>query len=178
MDPLSITLSCISLLKTLASVSETLYKFIKNFRGARVELGAIDEELATLRRIVELIQHDCETHKRDDAAAFPGAVQAQLTIVLNNCRVVIEDLAKLLEKHSTSKLGVGGFWATSGKKDAAKIQSTLTTHTGALNLALSLLEMQVIPNTSLKLVLTHGSQFHHETSRCYNPKDRSDCRAS
>lgn len=141
MDPLSITVSCASLLKAVAAVSTTLYKFIKDFQGARAELGAVDGELASLRRIVELIQHDCETHKGDDGEAFPAAVQKQLTIVLGNCTEVLEELADLLEKHSKSKLGVSAFWATSGKKEAAKIKSMLGQHTGALNLALSLLEM-------------------------------------
>jgi hypothetical protein len=154
MEPISIALTCGSVLKTVAGVTKFLTQTIKDFRTARSELTAVRGEINSLQAIVELIEHDCNGEAYDEKtgsenpgaddvgeSAFPEALVLHLGNILGNCSDVLKDLNKLLAKHFSTRFGPSSTWVISGKEDVSKLKATLAAHTAALNLALNLVEV-------------------------------------
>ncbi len=81
-DPLSIKVSCLSLIKSPSRHHKGITKLVKDFRNAKVELLDVASELGSLERIVQLIRHDCETYEGNGDNAFPAAVQGHLRNIL------------------------------------------------------------------------------------------------
>jgi Fungal N-terminal domain of STAND proteins len=135
MDPLSITVGCVSLVSTIAKTSIAITGFMKDFRSARHDLDTVSRELASLEGIVQLLQDDCD-EKND--SSVPETLRQQILNIIGNCSDVLLDLNEVIQKHTTTKMGKAALWVASGKKDVEKYRSTLEAHRGALNLALDL----------------------------------------
>jgi hypothetical protein len=154
MDPISITLACGTALKTVYSITKYVTETIKDYKSARVELLALRGDINNLEAVIDLVQHDCEPNNSEKSkdygdqatvgdSALPAALTAHLTNILKNCDDVLKDLKTVLAKHFSSRLGPSAKWVDEGKKEVAKLRATLAAHTGALNLALNLVELYV-----------------------------------
>ena len=137
MDPLSITVGCVSLLNGICKTSIAISGFVRDFRAARHDLDAVSRELASLESIIKLLQVDCDTTEKSETG-IPETLQTQVKSIIEQCVQILGDLQALLEKHVSAKLGKSTMWVTSGKGDVAKLKATLEAHRGALNLALDL----------------------------------------
>jgi hypothetical protein len=137
MDPLSITVGCVSLASSIGKTLAAISTFVREFRAARHDLDVASRELISLDGVVMLLKEDCGSQDHGDGG-IPKALQTQIRNILENCTLIVCDLQDLLQKHNSTKLGKGTLWMTSGKGDVAKLKSTLEAHRGALSLAIDL----------------------------------------
>ncbi|SRR6266480_4732611 len=140
MDPLSITIGCVSLATSISKTLSSISGFIRDFRDARNDLDGVSGELISLDIIVKLLKDDCNS-QGDDDGGIPDTLQIQVSNILGNCTLVVTDLQELLKKHNFARLGKSAMWATSGKRDVEKLKSTLEAHKDALDLALKLVAL-------------------------------------
>jgi hypothetical protein len=136
MDPLSITVGCVSLVSTIGKTSVAISLFIRDCRSARHDLDGVSRELLSLKSVLELLEEDLSESKQ-----VPESLGTQMQSILKNSDKVVTELDQVLEKHSGGGVQKATSWAFSGKGDAAKLKSALEAHRGALNLALDLLNV-------------------------------------
>jgi hypothetical protein len=141
MDPLSISVSCITLITTISKMTVAVTGFIREVRDARSDLDAISRELFSLKTILELLAEDTEGPHSE---TLPERLRDQILDILKNCIRVITDVQSSLQKHSTSRLGRAGHWTTGGGKgDMMKFRFSLETHKTALGLALDMVAITI-----------------------------------
>jgi hypothetical protein len=141
MDPLSISVSCITLITTITQVSIAVTSFVREVRDARGDLDAISRELVSLKSVLELLAEDTEG---PHSATLPERLKEQIIDILKNCKHVVTDVEASLKKHSASRLGRAGHWvAGGGKGDMTKFRSSLETHKTALGLALDMVAITI-----------------------------------
>ncbi|KAH3912720.1 hypothetical protein HBI56_155850 [Parastagonospora nodorum] len=141
MDPLSISVSCITLITTITQVSVAVTNFVREVRDARGDLDAISRELVSLKSVLELLAEDTEG---PHTATLPERLKDQIIDILKNCKHVVTDVEASLKKHSASRLGRAGHWAVGGGKgDMTKFRSSLETHKTALGLALDMVAITI-----------------------------------
>jgi hypothetical protein len=68
MDPLSITVACVSLTASIAKTSLVVTTFVRAVRSARSDLDAVSRELASLTTLLELIAEDAKARASRGAA--------------------------------------------------------------------------------------------------------------
>lgn len=137
MDPLSITVGCVTLITTIGKSSLAISAFVKDCRAARYDLDAIARELTSLENVLQLLKDDVGAA---NGSNIPDNIREHLSNVISNCSQVLADLDNLLRKHSGARFEAAR-WALSGKDDATKLRSTLEAHRGALGLALDMISM-------------------------------------
>jgi hypothetical protein len=141
MDPLSISVSCITLITTISQVTVAVTSFIREVRDARGDLDAISRELFSLKTVLELLAEDTE---EPHSETIPKRPRDQILDILKNCDRVVTDVQLSLQKHHTSRLGRAGHWTMGGGKgDVMKFRSSLETHKTALGLALDMVAITI-----------------------------------
>ncbi|KAJ7210908.1 hypothetical protein GGX14DRAFT_625178 [Mycena pura] len=136
MDPLSISMSCLTLISAVSAASSSVTDFIVNCRSARIDLEAIARELSDLEITLRIIQID-GADDGGDAANFPDDLQRNIANIVTNCTHIIGDLETLLQKYQdVGRLERSAQWALTGRKEAEKMRVSLAAHKGALNLVI------------------------------------------
>lgn len=138
MDPLSITASCFGLISTITSASLVVIGFVKDVRAARSDLDVVSRELISLKTILELLADDVNDSSNE---SIPQTLQKQIAGIVTNCTGVVVDIEKTLKKHEGGKMSKAAAWVTSGKKDVAKLQTSLEAHKSALEIALDMVTL-------------------------------------
>jgi hypothetical protein len=131
MDPLSVTTACFGLISTITSASLVVIGFVKDVRAARSDLDVVSRELISLKTILELLADDVNDSSNEP---IPQTLQKQIVGIVANCTGVVVDIEKTLKKHEGGKV-------TSGKKDVAKLQTSLEAHKSALEIALDMVTL-------------------------------------
>jgi hypothetical protein len=140
MDPLSIATGCLSLIATISRTSILIASFVKDCRAARHDLDDISRELTSVQSVLSLLKDDIATANDQ---AIPETLRGQINSIISNCSRVLKELDELLQRHEGERMHQAACWATTGKRDAAKLRGTIEAHKGALNLALDLLTLYV-----------------------------------
>jgi len=136
MDPLSISMSCLTLISAVSAASRSVTGFIVNCRSARLDLEAIARELSDLEITLRIVQID-GAEEGGDAANFPDDLQRNIANIVTNCTHIIGDLETLLQKYQdVGRLERSAQWALTGRKEAERMRVSLAAHKGALNLVI------------------------------------------
>jgi hypothetical protein len=131
MDPLSITVACVSLSITIAKTSLSVTVFVRAVRAVRSALDGVSRELASLTTILELLAEDAK-----DIDNFPETLRKNITGILSNCEHVLVELQRLVTKYDKSGIIAGTKWTLAGTEDVSKLQMSLEAHKSALEIAL------------------------------------------
>jgi hypothetical protein len=137
MDPLSITVGCVSLLSSIAGLSRQISKFVGDVRDSRKEMEAVLRELASLTFCIEMLRNDCD----NPAIPYPESFRENLTNMLHNCHGVITEIEELMRKTAAGTFGSRIQWATTAQDDLNKLRLRLEAHKGAIDIALDMLQM-------------------------------------
>lgn len=131
-DPLSTTTGVLSLLSTTVKTSIAVSDFLKSVHEARGQLLEVSHELATLREILNCLEHDAINSR--DHSSIPDALTTQLISIIADCKHVLSKIDSMLDQHS-GRLGPSQ-WAITGKKEISNLRKALSTHCRALVLTL------------------------------------------
>ena len=133
MDPLSITVSCVTLISTITRASYSLTSLIREWRDASGDLKAVVQELVCIQTIIENLMSHTITPKE---CSVPPSLQHQISGILKSCNQVVGEIRVSITKHTKSRLGKSSYWTFSGgREDIAKHRSTLEVHKSALGIA-------------------------------------------
>lgn len=131
MDPLSIAVSCVTLVTTVGNLSLKIHTFVREVRDARGDLDAISKELGSLKMVLELLSDDA---KASNGAGFPESLIRQIAGILTNCAGVLKLIDESLTKHSGGGMRKGVKWSLAGRDDVNKLRSNLEAHKSALDM--------------------------------------------
>ncbi|KAI5920323.1 hypothetical protein F4810DRAFT_723710 [Camillea tinctor] len=95
MDPLSLTIACITLLDAAAKTSSGLIAFVRGCMNARGDLSRIKSGLSELSMVLELLKEN-ETINGED---IPENIKTQTLSLVKNCTAVVRKIDNVLEKH-------------------------------------------------------------------------------
>ncbi|OCK85524.1 hypothetical protein K432DRAFT_26687 [Lepidopterella palustris CBS 459.81] len=140
MDPLSISVGCVSLLSAIAKTSVSVTGFIRDYRDSRHDLVAVSRELTDLEIVLGLLKEDSSI---TGSQAIPQTLQRQIVSIISNCSDVLKEMNGLLQKYKGGSADKATRWALTGKNDIAKLRLTLEAHRGALNLALDMVTLSI-----------------------------------
>ncbi|KAJ2995132.1 hypothetical protein NUW58_g1362 [Xylaria curta] len=140
MDPLSITLASVTLIGAIAKVGKTGASFLADVRNARSDIEAIIVEFDSIKVVITLIANEFQ----QSVDPVPTPLHEKIVGIINNCADLVADIDKSLASYGPTSAQKRLKWATSGKKDIAKARSGLSAHRVALELALEMLNMQVV----------------------------------
>lgn len=138
MDPLSITVSCLTLIGVASKTSVAITTFIRGCRAARSDLTSISGELTQLQLVLELLKDDTDV---TDDRIIPQSLQAQILSIIANCSDVVDKVNKVLQKFAT-KTGPAK-WTTYGKTEVDGLRMSLEAHRGSLSLVLELVSVSL-----------------------------------
>lgn len=138
MDPLSITVSCLTLIGVASKTSLAVTTFIRGCRDARSDLTSISGELTQLQLVLELLKDDTDV---TDDRIIPQSLQAQILSIIANCSDVVDKVNKVLQKYAT-KTGPAK-WTTYGKTEVDGLRMSLEAHRGSLSLVLELVSVSL-----------------------------------
>lgn len=138
MDPLSITVSCISLLTVIGKTTIVLTSFVRDVRGARSELDSISRELLSLSTILKLLAEDFDT---EAGSTLPSTLQNQIAGIVENCTGVVNDIERALVRHEGARLRKAAQWVAWGREDVVKLRGSLEAHKSALEIALDMVAL-------------------------------------
>jgi len=132
MDPLSITAACLSIAGVVTKLSKDIIVFIRAHRDAREDLAGATGQLAQLKLTLDLLGDE----SGDAEEILPKEIKHQITSGLSGCQEVLVKLGDVLVKYRGRAGSIK--WALWGKDRVIELNTQLTTHTAALNLALEL----------------------------------------
>ena len=138
MDPLSITVSCLTLIGVAGKTSLAVTTFIRGCRDARSDLTAISGELTQLQLVLGLLKDDTDV---TDDRIIPQSLQAQILSIIANCSDVVDKINKVLQKHAGKAGPVK--WTAFGKTEAEGLRMSLEAHRGSLSLVLELISVSL-----------------------------------
>ncbi|KAF2667623.1 hypothetical protein BT63DRAFT_296556 [Microthyrium microscopicum] len=146
MDPLSITAGCIGLLEFAAKCIPATMKLVREFREAREQLTALQEQMETLRRVVDLIKYECEG-MGDTIITMKSSVPALTSDALENCKSIMEQMSNTISKHGSSHTAFATWWVGIGKEEVEKWSRKLEQHKSTLVIALEYIEISISKQT-------------------------------
>ncbi len=94
MDPLSITVGCVSLIGAIAQVVDRVQRFMKNFREGRSQLLTIARQLEVLKRILDVLKHETRPSNAPDNA--PTEAEELVFDQINSCFNAVQHLDSAL----------------------------------------------------------------------------------
>ncbi|KAF7446832.1 FHA domain containing protein [Pyrenophora tritici-repentis] len=140
MDPLSITVSCVTLVTAVSKVTYSLTGFIREWRDASLDLKVISQELFSMQIVIGNLRNTFVTKE----STLPSNLREQILGILKSCIQVVSGIEASLTKHAKSRLGKGGYWTLGGgKEDMAKHRSSLEAHKSALEITLELVSITI-----------------------------------
>ncbi|OCK75166.1 hypothetical protein K432DRAFT_178857 [Lepidopterella palustris CBS 459.81] len=145
MDPLTIAAGCASLIGTIARLSLTISRFVRDMRGARSDMDSISRELSSLKSVLELLEEDAKEGDSGSGhtSAFPETLQQKISGIMSNCNGVLDKIVAVLEKHSINRIDRNARWVMSGREEVNELRSSLETHKTALEIALDMVQLRI-----------------------------------
>lgn len=137
-DPFSITASILALVSTLGKTSIAINNFAKTCREARSDLLEVNQELSTLKHILDWLKDDTEREKH---SAIPKSLTMQILPIISDCNRVLKKIDEVVQGH-VGALG-SAKWALGGKKEISCLREALAAHRGALNVTMETVSMCV-----------------------------------
>jgi uncharacterized protein YoxC len=134
MDPVSISVACVSLTASIAKTSVAVTRFVHSIRSARSDLDGVSRELASLKTLLELITEDAK-----DVETFPETLRKHISGILANCELVLVEVQRLIVKYDKRAPS----WVWTGSEDVARLQLSLEAHKSALEIALEMVALSV-----------------------------------
>jgi hypothetical protein len=101
MDPLSISLACISLLGAVSQTSTVVTNFVHDVRGVKDEINGVSQELQSLNAVLEILAGDAGelTWGR-----LPDTLERQIVGIVTNCISVVAEIERTLNRHDGLRL--------------------------------------------------------------------------
>jgi hypothetical protein len=140
MDPLSISVACISLIGLITKTSTVVTKFVRDVRGARSDLDGVSRELLSLKNVLELLADDA-ADTDPTKGALPETLKKQIAGIITNCIGVVAEIEQTLKKHEGAGLTKAARWMAIGQQDIIKLRSSLEAHKSALEIALDMVAL-------------------------------------
>jgi hypothetical protein len=136
MDPLSLTVACVSLTASISRTSIAVTNFVHSIRSARSDLDGVSRELASLKTLLELITEDAK-----DVETFPDTLRRHIFDILANCELVLVEVQRLVVKYDKQSAISSSKWAWTGSEEVARLQLSLEAHKSALEIALEMVTL-------------------------------------
>jgi hypothetical protein len=136
MDPLTVSGTCVGLLAGISALSKELTTFVNRTREARKDVDGFSRELASIGL--------CVSSLKDEDFEFPARLQEQLACVLGNCDRTVQDMDKIVRKHSTGGLGQRLRWSLSDGQDVSRLRERLEAHKATLEITLDLGQLALV----------------------------------
>lgn len=136
-EPLSIIVSCTSLISSIGKISFEIYSFVSRFRDAHRDLDAVLKELSSLRLCLETLRND----KVVVSNRLPLPLEKRVLLVLSNTGEVVKDMRRILISLSSDRFGNKMRWAFYGEDEMNKLRSRLESHKASVEITLSLLAL-------------------------------------
>ena len=140
MEPLTVTVSCISLISNLNKAASILALFVDEIGGSCDETEAISYELQSLDTILKMIARDTATPALQP---YPPQLVEQLSRVLQDCDSAVTSFQAMLAKFPKEDALTSAMWAATGKKEVENARQTLTGYRSVLVLTLELITLSV-----------------------------------
>jgi Fungal N-terminal domain of STAND proteins len=145
MDPLSISLACISLIGAITRTSTVVTNFVRDVRGVKSELDRVSRELQSLKAVLEILAGDAGDPTK---GSLPETLKRQIAGIVTNCTGVVAEIELTLKRHEGTGLAKAARWSAIGQGDISKLRSSLEAHKSALEIALDMVTLygySVIP---------------------------------
>lgn len=130
MDPLSITMACVTAIGTISKASIEVPRFISSVREARKDMEAVLRELISLTLCLGVIRDDAEK------VTFPTTLLA----VVQSCDAIAAEIISLLDKLRLKKSGRIR-WTLTERDAVNKLRSSLESHKSCIDVALDMASM-------------------------------------
>ncbi|KAJ3576742.1 hypothetical protein NPX13_g3598 [Xylaria arbuscula] len=137
-DPLSIASGSLAVITATKQTVSIIYKFIRDCKEARADLGQITGELSELNLILELIKDEDASSTKD---CLPSALQSQVQSMLASCTNSVQQIEKTLAK-CRGKPGPL-LWGLAEKEKVAGLKIQLEAFKSGLSLALETINLFV-----------------------------------
>lgn len=138
MDPLSITVSCLTLIGVASKTSLAVTTFIRGCRDARSDLMSISGELTQLQLVLELLKDDTDV---TGDRIIPSLCRPRSCPSSPTAPTSSTSLNKVLQNYAT-KTGPAK-WTTYGKTEVDGLRMSLEAHRGSLSLVLELVSVSL-----------------------------------
>jgi len=142
MDPLSISLACISLIGAISKTSTVVTNFVRNVRGVRSELDGVSRELQSLKAVLEILADDAGDLTK---GPLPQTLKTQIAGIVTNCTGVVAEIEHTLKRHEGTGLAKAAHWTAVGQGDISKLRISLEAHKSALEIALDMVTLYGYP---------------------------------
>jgi hypothetical protein len=128
-DPVSIVASCLGIASGITKLIDSISSFVSNVQEARRDMNDVQQELYAVRTIL------LELRDKGQDLGFGQVPSLKIHVfeVVSNCGNVVADMKKLLRTMRNGSMR----WATSGKKQMAKLKLNLEAHKSTLIIALA-----------------------------------------
>jgi hypothetical protein len=136
MDPITITISALSLTKIITNTTINIRTFIKAVREARADLDAISRELSSIEIVLDLLADDA---KSESTKMLGIPLQDQILGIIDNCRSVVWQIDELLAKYTADSKRRKIQWTIEGQADMGKYRSLLEAHKSTLDIAMDMM---------------------------------------
>jgi len=164
MDPLSITASCFAIIQLITSTSGSICTFIGSVRDSRSDLDAVDQELQSIKRILEQLREDIDDQSgRRTKTGMSTQLEEQVLGRLQLCDKAIRQIEETLGKYRTmmdKSIGRQFRWAVDGKNEMQRLRSELESHKWALEIAVLVLTL-----TTTREIKTDTERILEELAR-------------
>ena len=142
MDPLSISLACITLIGAISKTSTVVTNFVRDVRGVKTELDGVSRELQSLKAVLETLANDAGDPTN---SVLPETLKRQIAGIVTNCMGVVVEIEHTLERHEVTGLAKAARWKAIGLGDILKLRSSLEAHKAALEIALDMVTLYGYP---------------------------------
>ncbi|KAH8812018.1 hypothetical protein F5884DRAFT_299418 [Xylogone sp. PMI_703] len=190
MDPLSITVSTITLMQTASSVSAALYDFSKTYRNADTKVSELCKEISALGGFLEVVDRALKECREQplSVASMNEDLWRQITLSLADCQTTLGELEGFIDKiKATSKnssrfrrvkvagdltmysRNIAGFrekinksnWALQTMLSAMNVSFSLRGNAAQDTILLELGKLKITIEESLRAAVSHGSGLSH-----------------
>jgi len=150
MEPLSIIVSCVSLLRSVIQLSSYIRNFSVQVTEASKEISALQADLLLLESLLTTLKSEIEGDPASENA-IPEETKLLITGSMESCKGMSVRILELLEKFEKNSLARRLVWADHGRAEALRLHETLKGHCTALKFAVQLIQLLV----STKFYSTH-----------------------
>ncbi|OTB16459.1 hypothetical protein K445DRAFT_21420 [Daldinia sp. EC12] len=138
MDPLSISMACVTLADLMFKVSRVTSSFLRGIRTAETDVNEITAEFDSISATMKLLT-------KEFLEKTPENIRGKISDVVASCSKIIEEIHRLLSYYSPPLCTRRIRWVISGKKSLETLKNSLNTHRLTLGMALDIANLYVRP---------------------------------
>jgi hypothetical protein len=146
MDPLSLTLGCITLVPSIVKATNSTANFILEVRDARKEMDMVTNELNQLKSVLIILDDDTKQCPQD---AFPAFLVDQVKIIVRKCQSTITDVENVIRRHDGDSKTKEMKWVSFGRNAMETLRKNLEAYKSGLEIAMGTLHMYVCNHQSI-----------------------------